>query len=212
MVRMALITFLLVVAIGAQGANPVVEVHTSEGLIVLELNQDKAPVTVENFLAYVEQDGYAGTIFHRVISDFMIQSGGHFEDLSELETGEPIRNEADNGLKNVTGTIAMARMDEIDSAMRQWFINVADNQRLDHTEQSCTREDEAKVAAALERGLYRPKTCKSFGYAVFGHVIEGMEVVKKIEQIPTEPKGMHQNVPVKTVVIEKIQLRGSPEG
>jgi cyclophilin family peptidyl-prolyl cis-trans isomerase len=211
MLKLGLITVLLLAAIGAEAANPIVEIHTSAGVIALELNQDKAPVTVSNFLAYVEQDGYAGTIFHRVIPDFMIQSGGHREDLSELETAEPILNEADNGLKNKPGTIAMARMDEIDSAMRQWFINVADNKRLDHSEQSCTRKDEAKVAAALERGLYRPQTCKSFGYAVFGHVIEGMDVVSKIEQIPTEPKGMHQNVPVQTVVIQKIVLRESPE-
>lgn len=198
---------LLSLSFGAVAANPIVEVNTSVGVIVLELDQEKAPVTVANFLDYVQKDGYAGTIFHRVIPGFMIQSGGHYEDLSELETGEPIRNEADNGLRNRTGTIAMARMEEIDSAIRQWFINVANNKNLDHSSQSCTREDEQKLAAAWARGLNKPQTCKSFGYAVFGRVIEGMDVVRKIERLSTEPRGMHASVPVETVVIEKIELR-----
>ncbi|MFT7244462.1 MAG: cyclophilin family peptidyl-prolyl cis-trans isomerase [Candidatus Azotimanducaceae bacterium] len=202
---------LLAMAVCASGtanaANPVVEMHTTAGVIVLELNQYMAPVTVANFLSYVEKDGYAGTIFHRVIPGFMIQSGGHYEDFSELEGGEPIVNEADNGLKNKTGTIAMARIDVIDSSERQFFINASNNAELDHSQRSCTRKDEAKVAAALERGLRRPQTCGSFGYAVFGRVTQGMDVVRKIERQPTRPKGMHQNVPVVAVVIEKVILR-----
>jgi len=197
----------LVFSVTASADNPVVEMHTSAGLIVLELNQQMAPVTVANFLSYVEKDGYAGTIFHRVIPGFMIQSGGHYEDLSELEGGESIVNEADNGLKNKTGTIAMARMGEIDSSQRQFFINLSNNSSLDHSQRSCTRADEAKVAAALARGLRRPQSCDSFGYAVFGRVTAGMDVVRSIERQRTQPKGMHQNVPVVPVVIEKVILR-----
>tara|TARA_R110002072_G_scaffold13418_13_gene56333 strand:+ start:9463 stop:10104 length:642 start_codon:yes stop_codon:yes gene_type:complete len=192
----------------AHAENPVVEMHTSSGLIVLELNQMLAPLTVANFLSYVEKDGYKGAIFHRVIPGFMIQSGGHFSDLTELEGGEPVVNEADNGLKNKLGTIAMARMDEIDSAQRQFFINAANNTSLDHGPLSCTREDERKVAAARERGLHRPQSCKTFGYAVFGRVVEGMSVVNAIEAVPTRPRGGHRNVPIQPVIIEKIVLRG----
>jgi cyclophilin family peptidyl-prolyl cis-trans isomerase len=194
-------------SVTVNAANPVVEMYTSAGLIVLDLNQQMAPITVANFLSYVEKDGYEGTIFHRVISGFMIQSGGHYEDMSELESGEPIVNEADNGLKNKAGTIAMARMNEIDSSKRQFFINAGNNATLDHSQRSCTRVDEAKVATALARGLRRPQTCGSFGYAVFGRVTQGMDVVRKIERMRTQPKGAHQNVPVVPVVIEKIILR-----
>jgi cyclophilin family peptidyl-prolyl cis-trans isomerase len=205
------LTALLILSFAVHAANPSVEMHTSAGVIVLELDQEKAPVTVANFLDYVEKDAYAGTIFHRVIPGFMIQSGGHYEDLSSLETGEPILNEADNGLQNRSGTIAMARMDEIDSAMRQWFINVANNKSLDHSTRSCTREDEAKRAAVLARGLNKPQTCQSFGYAVFGRVISGMNIVRKIERVPTQFRGSHANVPIQTIVIEKVELREQPE-
>lgn len=194
-------------SVTANADNPVVEVHTTAGLIVLQLNRHMAPVTVDNFLSYVEKDGYAGAIFHRVMPGFMIQSGGHYEDMAEFEGGEPIVNEADNGLKNKTGTIAMARMNEIDSSKRQFFINVSNNPELDHSQRSCTRQDEAKIAAALERGLRRPQTCGTFGYAVFGRVTQGMDVVRKIERQPTRPKGIHQNVPVVAIVIEKVVLR-----
>lgn len=201
------ITLCWALSFGASAANPVVEMHTSAGLIVLELNPTLAPVTVANFLSYVEKDGYQGAIFHRVIPGFMIQSGGHFENLTELEGGETIVNEADNGLKNKPGTIAMARMNEIDSSQRQFFINVANNTSLDHGPMSCTRDDERKVTEARARGLHRPQSCKTFGYAVFGRVVQGMDVVTTIEQVPTRPKGMHQNVPVQPVIIEKMVLR-----
>lgn len=191
----------------ANGDNPVVEMHTSAGIIVLELNQTLAPVTVANFLEYVEKDGYQGAIFHRVIPGFMIQTGGHFEDLTELEVANSVVNEADNGLKNKAGTIAMARMGEIDSAERQFFINIGNNTSLDHGPMSCTREDERKVAQARARGLHRPQSCKTFGYAVFGRVVGGMDVVVGIEGVATRPKGMHQNVPVQPVIIEKVVLR-----
>jgi len=200
-----------VMSLGANGGNPVVEMHTSAGIIVLELNQTLAPVTVANFLAYVEKDGYRGTVFHRVIPGFMIQTGGYFEDLTDLEGGEAIVNEADNGLKNKAGTIAMARLNEIDSAERQFFINIDNNTSLDHGPMSCTREDERKVAEAWARGLRRPQSCSNFGYAVFGRVVGGMDVVTRIESVPTRPKGMHQNVPIQPVIIEKLVLRsGEP--
>ena len=207
MKRLISYCLLLVLSATANAANPVVEMHTSAGLIVLELNQQMAPVTVANFLSYVEKDAYAGTIFHRVIPGFMIQSGGYDENLSELEGGELIDNEADNGLKNKMGTIAMARMNEIDSSKRQFFINTSNNTTLDHSQQSCSRKDEEKVAAALARGLRRPQTCSTFGYAVFGRVKQGMDVVRKIESLATRPKGGHQNVPLVSVVIEKVILR-----
>ncbi len=184
--------------------NPVVVMQTNMGNITLELDAEKAPVTVKNFLSYVDIDGYAGSIFHRVISNFMIQAGGHYADLEEMESGDTILNEADNGLKNLTGTIAMARMNQIDSASRQFFINTKDNAFLDHSPASCTREDERKQEAASARGLNRPVSCKSFGYAVFGRVIDGMEVVRKIEAVETVRQGPHQNVPRSPVIIERI--------
>jgi cyclophilin family peptidyl-prolyl cis-trans isomerase len=142
-------------------ANPTVVMETSMGTIKIELFQDKAPVTVANFLSYVDRKHYDGTIFHRVISDFMIQGGGFDMDYKEKETSEPIKNEADNGLKNQRGTLAMARTGDPNSATAQFFINVKDN-----------------------AGLDRPKP-DGFGYAVFGKVIEGMEVVDQIKGVKT---------------------------
>ena len=163
---------------GAMAADPVrVIMQTTQGAITLELDAKAAPATVANFLSYVEQSGYDNTIFHRVIEGFMIQGGGYYRDLSESPSGPSLRNEADNGLRNEVGTIAMARMAEIDSATNQFFINVADNRRLDHQGDSCSREEEAAAEARAERGLFKPKRCKSFGYAVFGRVIDGMSVI-----------------------------------
>lgn len=187
----------------AQG-NPMVEIKTSKGLITLELDAENSPATVANFLSYVDSESYDGTIFHRVISGFMIQGGGYYADLTEAEAGETIRNEADNGLKNLQGSIAMARTNIIDSAARQFFINVNDNGSLDHSAQSCTRDDEKKQLAATNKGLYKPVTCKTFGYTVFGRVVAGMEVVKSIENVVTAPLKGHKNVPVENIFIETI--------
>ncbi len=164
------------------GKNPVVVIQTSMGDIEAELFADKAPVTVENFLSYARSGHYDGTIFHRVIPGFMIQGGGMTPDLTQKPTRPPIKNEADNGLKNETGTLAMARTSVVDSATSQFFINVKDNAFLDH----------------------KSKTPQGYGYAVFGKVIKGMDVVHKIENVETTSKGMHQDVPVKPVVIEKV--------
>ena len=155
-----------------------VRLATSEGDIVLALDAEKAPKTTANFLQYVRDGHYNGLIFHRVINGFMVQGGGYKADMSEKPTRKPIVLEAGNGLSNVRGTIAMARTSDPNSATAQFFINVADNVRLDKAE-------------------------GSDGYAVFGQVVEGMEVVDKIKEMPTRAAGMHQNLPVTTVTIRK---------
>lgn len=165
--------------------NPVVEMTTNMGKIVIELNAEKAPKTVENFLSYVKSGFYNGTIFHRVIDGFMIQGGGFTKDMKEKDTKAPIKNEADNGLGNEVGTIAMARTQDPDSASAQFFINVTYNQMLNH----------------------RSKTTAGWGYAVFGKVIEGMDVVNKIKSVKTASKGMYDDVPVEPVIIEKVILK-----
>lgn len=202
MCALAMVTALSVTA--GEEAAPKVVIDTSMGLITVELDPERAPVTVANFLNYVDKGAYDGVIFHRVIAGFMIQGGGHLPNMDLIEGEGPIHNEADNGLKNLTGTIAMARMAEIDSASRQWFINVADNDSLDHSEASCTREQEASAAAAQARGLYKPTTCKTFGYAVFGKVVEGMEVVHAIELVPIQISQGYNDVPSETVMIRKV--------
>jgi peptidyl-prolyl cis-trans isomerase B (cyclophilin B) len=164
--------------------NRVVELKTSEGKIRIELWADKAPITVKNFLGYVEEGFYNGTIFHRVIDNFMIQGGGFTADMVQKKPHQPIKNEAANGLKNENGTIAMARTNIVDSATCQFFINVKDNDSLNH----------------------RDDTPPGFGYAVFGKVIEGMDVVDKIKKVPTTTVGPNQNVPVKPVVIENARV------
>jgi cyclophilin family peptidyl-prolyl cis-trans isomerase len=164
-----------------------VRLHTSAGDIVLELYPQKAPLTVENFLQYVKNGYYDGKIFHRVIRGFMIQGGGMDETMREGKPRRPIRNEADNGLENTTGTVAMARTHVIDSATAQFFINVADNQFLNHREPSP----------------------EGFGYAVFGSVVEGMDVVRKIETVPTTTRGSHQDVPREPVTILHAGVEGS---
>ncbi len=163
-------------------ANPLVQMETSKGEIILELDIAKAPATVENFLAYARAGHYDGTIFHRVIKGFMIQGGGMTPEMQEKPTGAPIKNEAANGLKNRTGTIAMARTQEIDSATAQFFINTEDNKFLDHVGSN------------------------NFGYAVFGKVVDGMNVVYTIEQVATGSAGMHQDVPREPVMIEKVTV------
>lgn len=169
----------------AWASSPQVELRTSHGLIVLELNPAKAPRTVENFLQYVRDGHYNGTIFHRVIPGFMIQGGGMTADMREKPTRAPISNEAANGLRNVVGTVAMARTNDPHSATAQFFINVADNSFLDH----------------------RAPTGPGWGYAVFGRVISGMEVVDRIKAVQTANRGPHQNVPLQPVTIESATLR-----
>ncbi len=169
------------------------------------LYADEAPVTVKNFLSYVDKGEYDKIIFHRVIAGFMIQAGGYFMDLSDADEGDAIFNEADNGLKNIRGTLAMARLSEIDSARRQFFINTADNTNLDHSEESCSRADEQRRSAALERGLYKPQTCKTFGYAVFGEVISGMEIVEEIELVDTESSDGFNDLPLQPIIIRTIK-------
>ncbi len=157
---------------------------TSVGDIKVELYEDKAPETVKNFLGYVSDKFYDGTIFHRVIPDFMIQGGGFDKDMHQKPTKAPVKNEAGNGVKNDTGTIAMARTNVVDSATAQFFINVKDNASLNH----------------------RDETQAGFGYAVFGKVGDGMDVVHKIEHVATTTKGMNQNVPMEPVVIKSITV------
>jgi peptidyl-prolyl cis-trans isomerase B (cyclophilin B) len=169
---------------GAAGKNPQVKLTTSMGDIVLELYPDKAPATVANFLQYVKDGYYNGTVFHRVIDGFMIQGGGMDANLKLKPTRAPIKNEADNGLKNEPYTVAMARTNDPNSATSQFFINVADNKFLNH----------------------RDKTIPGWGYAVFGQVIQGKDVVDKIKAVPTGTQGRHENVPTTPVTITKATI------
>jgi peptidyl-prolyl cis-trans isomerase B (cyclophilin B) len=159
-----------------------VKLTTSLGSITLELDAEKAPETVKNFLAYVEAGHYDNTIFHRVIKGFMIQGGGFEPDMKQKPTNAPIQNEAKNGLKNAAGTIAMARTQAPHSATAQFFINVSDNDFLDYPGQD------------------------GWGYCVFGKVSEGMDVVNAIKAVRTGSKGFHQDVPVEDVVIQKAEV------
>ena len=207
LVRYLLFCFALAGGHAAAASNPIVEVHTTAGTIVLELDVENAPISVQNFLNYVQLDGYSDSIFHRVIPDFMIQAGGYYESLAELDETDPIQSEADNGLKNTYGTVALARTDEIDSAGRQFFINVNNNPHLDHSEESCTRKDERRRLNAESRGLYLPQSCRTYGYTVFGRVIDGLDVVSRIEALATEERGDFEAVPIETVTIEKVMVR-----
>ncbi len=161
-----------------------IQMDTNKGKITLELFNNEAPETVKNFLNYAREGFYDGTIFHRVIPGFMIQGGGFTADMSQKRTNSPIKNEADNGLKNDMGTVAMARTPNPDSATSQFFINVKDNDFLNFTS----------------------KTQRGWGYAVFGKVTQGIDVVKTIEQVPTGNQGSHQDVPLEPVVIEKVTI------
>jgi cyclophilin family peptidyl-prolyl cis-trans isomerase len=159
-------------------------IETSMGTITLELDEEKAPATVQNFAEYAKSGHYDGTVFHRVIDGFMIQGGGFTRDMNQKPTRAPIRNEAMNGLKNARGTIAMARTMVVDSATSQFFINLVDNDFLDFTS----------------------PTPQGFGYAVFGRVTDGMEVVDAIAKVKTGFRGPHQNVPEEPVVIRKVAV------
>lgn len=161
-----------------------VVMKTGKGDIKLELDADKAPNTVANFLTYVESGHYDGTIFHRVIDGFMIQGGGFTRDFKQKETRSPVKNEAGNGLKNVRGTIAMARTSDPHSATAQFFINVSDNGFLDHS----------------------APTPQGWGYCVFGRVVEGMDVVDAIKSVPTGQLGPHGDVPREVIEITGVQI------
>ena len=158
---------------------------TNYGPINLELDFDKAPKSAANFLHYTKQNFYDSTIFHRVVNDFMIQGGGFESDMQKKQNGDPIDNEADNGLSNLTGTVAMARTSDPHSATSQFFINVSDNHFLDH----------------------RDTTDAGWGYAVFGRVVEGMDVVNKIKGCETTSRSGHQDVPVVEIIIESAEIK-----
>ena len=159
--------------------------ETNKGTITLELDAEKAPASVANFITYARAGHYDGTVFHRVIPNFMIQGGGFDTSMQQKDNNPPIKNEADNGLKNDKGTVAMARTNVPDSATSQFFINVKDNGFLNHTS----------------------PTPQGWGYAVFGKVTDGMDVVDAIENVPTANKGGHQDVPVSDVIIEKVTVQ-----
>ena len=161
-----------------------ITLHTNFGDIVLSLDFEAAPKTAANFKQYAVDGFFNGTIFHRVIDSFMIQGGGFTEDMEQKPTGEPIENEADNGLKNDAGTIAMARTQDPHSATAQFFINVKDNDFLN----------------------FKSKDVQGWGYCVFGKVTDGLDVVEKIKKVETGRTGMHQDVPVDSVVIEKVTV------
>jgi peptidyl-prolyl cis-trans isomerase A (cyclophilin A) len=163
-------------------AAPQVVFKTSQGEFVIELDSERAPITAANFLAYVDAGHYDGVIFHRVIPGFMIQGGGFDTNMRERGTRAPIKNEANNGLKNARGTLAMARTQVVDSATAQFFINLVDNTFLDHGS-------------------------RDFGYAVFGKVVSGMDIVDAISRTPTGRKGGHSDVPVSPIVIESAKRR-----
>lgn len=185
MVRFKLILFVFLYALGANiHAAPSVEFETSQGNFTVELYPDKAPKTVANFLQYVKDGFYENTIFHRVISRFMIQGGGFERDLTEKNTRAPIANESNNGLLNELGTIAMARTMDPDSATAQFFVNLADNQFLNYTS-----PDPEQI-----------------GYCVFGKVTSGFEVVQKIGLSPTTTMGRNADVPIKSITIKSVKL------
>ncbi len=167
--------------------NPRVQMQTSMGEIVIELYPDKAPKSVANFLQYVDDGFYNGTIFHRVINGFMIQGGGFTPDMVQKQTRTPVLNEADNGLRNTVGTIAMARTMDPHSATSQFYINVAMNSTLD----------------------FREKTPRGWGYAVFGRVVKGMDVVKAIKSTSTTSKGMYRDVPATPIMINNVSRLGA---
>jgi peptidyl-prolyl cis-trans isomerase B (cyclophilin B) len=173
------LVFFTVAFSAAAGDNPKVILETSKGNIVLELHVDKAPETVKNFLAYIDAEYYNNTIFHRVIPNFMIQGGGFTADMQRKKTRTPIRNEADNGLPNQRGTIAMARTPDPHSASAQFFINIKNNDFLNH----------------------KSKTPQGWGYTVFGHVVDGMGVVDAIAKVNTVTRGRLQDVPAEPVMI-----------
>lgn len=191
MLKRTLLTLLTAASLPLATANAQaadVVLHTNHGPIAIELFQQQAPESVNNFLTYVQEGHYDGTVFHRVIDGFMIQGGGFDEDFRQKSTRGPITNEADNGLRNERGTLAMARTGDPHSATAQFFINVADNTFLDH------------------QGTH---SSQAWGYAVFGRVVEGMEVVDAIKRVPTTNRGPFQDVPREPVIIERAELQSS---
>lgn len=182
MMKKLFMTTSLILASGHLFANTMVDMKTSMGNIEIELFDDKAPVSAKNFESYVKSNFYTGTIFHRVIPGFMVQGGGLEANMVEKSTKAPIVNEASNGLKNTRGTLAMARTSDPNSASSQFFINVADNNFLN-------------------------KSAMDAGYAVFGKVTKGMDIVDKIVSVPTGNYGMHQNVPKQPVKIMSVQIK-----
>lgn len=182
--RLLPLLIVLCFAPAALAANPKVEIKTTLGVIVIELYPENAPKTVENFLQYVKDGFYEGTIFHRVIPGFMAQGGGFTPNLQQKTTRPAIRNEAGNGLRNATGTLAMARTADPHSATAQFFINVSENDFLD----------------------FKSPDDKGYGYTVFARVTSGMDVVQKMLQVPTATVGPHQNVPRQPIVIERARL------
>lgn len=163
---------------------PLVKMETNKGQIIIELNAGKAPISTENFLNYVRDEFYEQTIFHRVIPNFMIQCGGFTPEMAQKKTQAEIKNEADNGLKNLRGTLAMARTQVVDSATSQFFINLVDNSFLNH----------------------QGKNPNGYGYAVFGQVTEGMDVVDEIAKVATGNRDYHQDVPKEAVIIESMTI------
>lgn len=182
LVKIITTTLLFSLSALAFAANPKVSIDTNLGEIVIELNAEKAPNTVKNFLSYVDAGFYENVIFHRVISNFMIQGGGFDTQLKKKSTQAPIKNEANNGLKNTRGTIAMARTGDPHSATAQFFINVVNNSNLD----------------------FKSESTYGWGYAVFGKVVTGMDVVDQIRHTRTVRNGMHQNLPAKPVIINTV--------
>lgn len=182
MQRLFLFVFALIFSLAAHAANPHVEMKTSQGTFIIELYPDKAPKSVENFLQYVKDGFFNGTVFHRVIENFMIQGGGFTPDMKQKEARAPIPNEAKNGLRNEVGTLAMARTGDPHSATAQFFINLNNNGFLDYPGRD------------------------GWGYAVFGKVVQGLDVVQKIGKAATGNTGVHQNVPLTSIVIESVKL------
>ena len=186
MKRIAFLSIFLFVSGLLHAANPRVVMETNRGTMTIELYPDKAPKTVKNFLDYVQNGYYSGTIFHRVIPKFMIQGGGFAEDLSRKGTNPPVPNEAENGLSNVRGTISMARTEDPHSATGQFFINLVDNKALDHTGKT---------------------TGRAWGYCVFGKVVEGMTVADKIAAVKTGGRGpFTRDFPLTPIVIKKVTI------
>ncbi len=180
--RLYLFAFALLISITTHAANPQVEMKTSQGTLIIELYQDKAPKSVENFLQYAKDGFFNGTLFHRVIPGFMIQGGGFTPDMKQKETRAPIQNEAKNGLKNELGTLAMARTNDPHSATAQFFINLKDNSFLDNPGRD------------------------GWGYAVFGKVVQGLDVAQKIATAKTATSGFMQDVPTTPILIESVKL------
>ena len=185
LISTSILALLLTINSNAFAANPKVRMETSKGTVIIEFYPDKAPKTVENFLNYVNAGKYDGTIFHRVIPGFMNQGGGYTPDYKKVDTSAPVMNEADNGLKNTRGTIAMARTNDPNSATNQFFINTVDNAFLDHT----------------------GKNPRGWGYCVFGTVVDGMDVMDRIAKIPTGAGGpFRQDVPQEQAIIQKVSV------